>query len=220
ITFDDGQHWNTIVGVVANARQQIDTQPVDEIYLPLRGGNALTAGALMVRTHGSPNGLTSALREAIRRVDPQQPITSIETLEQVRTRALAPPKLIASLLGLFAVLALVITAAGIGGVLAFSVNQRTQEIGIRMALGASRSTVLAMILRQGLTLVLFGLAGGTIAALLLVRLMKQILYGVSPTDPLRFIAVTVVLLSVAVTACFMPARRATLVNPINALRAN
>ncbi|MGZ5020897.1 MAG: ABC transporter permease, partial [Chthoniobacterales bacterium] len=122
ITFDDGQHWNTIVGVVANARQQIDTQPVDEIYLPLRGGNALTAGALMVRTHGSPNRLTSALREAIRRVDPQQPITSIETLEQVRTRALAPPKLIASLLGLFAVLALVITAAGIGGVLAFSVN--------------------------------------------------------------------------------------------------
>ncbi|MGZ4986259.1 MAG: FtsX-like permease family protein, partial [Chthoniobacterales bacterium] len=122
--------------------------------------------------------------------------------------------------GLFAALALVITAAGIGGVLAFSVNQRTQEIGIRMALGASRSTVLAMILRQGLTLVLFGLAGGTIAALLLVRLMKQILYGVSPTDPLTFLAVTVVLLSVAVIACVMPARRATLVNPINALRAN
>jgi ABC-type antimicrobial peptide transport system permease subunit len=138
----------------------------------------------------------------------------------VRTRALASPKLIASLLGLFALLALVITAAGIGGVLAFSVNQRTQEIGIRMALGASRSAVLKMVLRQGLTLILLGLAGGTIGALFLVRLMKQILYEVSPTDPLTFIAVTLVLLSVAVIACVLPARRATLVNPISALRAN
>ncbi len=192
----------------------------DEIHLPLRGGNALTAGALMVRTHGNPGGLTNGLREAIRRVDAQQPITSIETLEQVRTRALASPKLIASLLGLFAVLALVITAAGIGGVLAFSVNQRTQEIGIRMALGASREAVLRMVLRQGLTLVLVGLALGTIGALFLVRLMKQILYEVSPTDPMTFVAVTIVLLSVAVIACVLPARRATLVNPISALRAN
>jgi ABC-type antimicrobial peptide transport system permease subunit len=138
----------------------------------------------------------------------------------VRTRALASPTLIASLLGLFALLALVITAAGIGGVLAFSVNQRTQEIGIRMALGASRGTVLTMVLRQGLTLVLLGLAGGTIGALFLVRLMKEVLYGVSPTDPLTFLAVAVVLLAVAVFACLMPARRATMVNPITALRAN
>jgi putative ABC transport system permease protein len=135
-------------------------------------------------------------------------------------RALAPPKLIATLLGLFAVLALVITAAGIGGVLAFSVNQRTQEIGIRMALGASRGAVLRMILRQGLTLVLIGLAGGTAAALFLVRLMKQVLYGVSPTDPLTFLAVAAVLLAVAAVACLLPARRATIVNPITALRAN
>jgi ABC-type antimicrobial peptide transport system permease subunit len=160
------------------------------------------------------------LREALRRVDAQQPITSIETLQQVRTRSLAPPRLIASLLGLFAVLALVITAAGIGGVLAFSVNQRTQEIGIRMALGANRSAVLKMVLRQGLTLVLLGLAGGTVGALFLVRLMKEVLYGISPTDPLTFIAVTLLLLCVAVIACAIPARRATTVNPIAALRAN
>jgi len=174
----------------------------------------------MVRTHGAPGALRHELREAIRRVDPQQPVTRIETLEQVRTRALAAPTLIATLLGLFALLALVITAAGIGGVLAFSVNQRTQEIGIRMALGASHGAVLAMVLRQGLTLVLVGLAGGTISALFLVRLIKEVLYGVSPTDPLTFVAVAVVLLSVAVIACVLPARRATLVNPINALRAN
>ena len=220
ITFDDGQHWNTVVGIVANARQQIDAQPVDEIYAPLRAGNNLTAAALMVRTRSAPASLTSALREAIRHVDPQQPVTSVETLERVRTRALAPPKLIATLLGLFALLALVITAAGIGGVLAFSVNQRTQEIGIRMALGARRGAVLRMVLRQGLSLVALGLAGGTIGALFLVRLMKQILYGVSPTDPLTFVAVTIVLLSVAAIACALPARRATLVSPIDALRAN
>ena len=220
ITFDNGQTWNTIVGLVANARQQIDAQPQDEIHLPLRAGNALTAGSLIVRTHGAPGTLSSGLREAIRRVDPQQPITRIETLEQVRTRALASPTLIATLLGLFALLALVITAAGIGGVLAFSVNQRTQEIGIRMALGASRGSVLKMVLRQGLTLVLLGLAGGTIGALFLVHLMKEVLYGVSPTDPLTFVAVAIVLLSVAVVACIMPARRATMVNPISALRAN
>jgi predicted permease len=220
ITFDNGQNWTTIAGIVANARQQIDAQPQDEIHLPLRAGNALTAGSLMVRTHGAPGMLRRELREAIRRVDPQQPVTRIETLEQVRTRALASPTLLAALLGLFAVLALVITSAGIGGVLAFSVNQRTQEIGIRMALGASRGAVLKMVLRQGLTLVLLGLAGGTIGALFLVKLMKEMLYGVSPTDPLTFIAVAVVLLSVAAIACILPARRATLVNPIAALRAN
>jgi predicted permease len=220
ITFDNGQNWATIVGIVANARQQIDAAPQDEIHFPLRAGNALNSGSIMVRTHGAPGALRQELREAIRRVDPQQPVTRIETLEQVRTRALASPTLIATLLGLFALLALVITAAGIGGVLAFSVNQRTQEIGIRMALGASRSAVLAMVLRQGLMLVLIGLAGGTIAALSLVRLMKDVLFGVSPTDPLTFLAVAIVLLAVAVFACLMPARRATMVNPIAALRAN
>ncbi len=220
ITFDNGQNWATIVGVVANARQQIDSEPQDEIHFPLRAGNALTAGSLVVRTHGAPGGLRQELREAIRRVDPQQPVTRIETLEQVRTRALASPTLIASLLGLFAFVALVITAAGIGGVLAFSVNQRTQEIGIRMALGASRNAVLKMVLRQGLTLVLVGLAAGTIGALFLAQLMKEVLFGVSPTDPLTFLAVATVLLAVAVFACLMPARRATMVNPITALRAN
>jgi predicted permease len=220
ITFDNGQNWATIVGIVANARQQIDSEPQDEIHFSLRAGNAINAGSLVVRTHGAPGGLRQELREAIRRVDPQQPVTRIETLEQVRNRALASPTLIASLLGLFAFVALVITAAGIGGVLAFSVNQRTQEIGIRMALGASRNAVLTMVLRQGLTLVLVGLAAGTIGALFLARLMKEVLYGVSPTDPLTFLAVATVLLAVAVFACLMPARRATMVNPITALRAN
>jgi putative ABC transport system permease protein len=220
ITFDNGQNWATIVGIVANTRSQIDTEPQDEIHFPLRAGNALNAAAIVVRTHGAPGGLRQELRQAIRRVDPQQPVTRIETLEQVRTRALASPTLIATLLGFFALLALVITAAGIGGVLAFSVNQRTQEIGIRMALGASRAAVLGMVLRQGLTLVGLGLAGGTVVALFLVRLMKEVLYGVSPTDPITFVVVAATLIGVAAVACLMPARRATMVNPITALRAN
>ena len=221
ITFNNGQNWITIIGVAANARAQIDSDPQDEIQVPLRGTTGgLLSAAVLARTQGAPGALSNGVREAIRRVDPQQPVTRIETLEQVRGRALAPPKLIATLLGLFAILALVITAAGIGGVLAFSVNQRTQEIGIRMALGASRATVLQMVLRQGLTLVLLGLGFGTIGALLLVRLMKQVLYGVSPTDPLSFLAVALVLLAVAIFACVLPARRATLVNPITVLRAN
>ncbi len=219
-SFDNGQNWITIVGVVANARQQYDSPPVDEIHLALRNGNPLTAGAIVVRTKAAPGALTQSLREAIRRVDPQQPITRIETLEQVRTKALASPRLIATLLGLFALLALAITAAGIGGVLAFSVSQRTQEIGIRMALGASRAEVMRMVLRQGLTLVLLGLAAGTVAALFLVRLMKGLVAGASPNDPLTFIAVTLLLLLVAIVACVIPARRATRVDPINALRAN
>lgn len=220
ITFDAGKTWTTIIGVVSNARQQIDTAAMDQIDLPLRGSNGLLAGALLVRTHGAPGTLSNRVREAIRTVDAEQPITRIETLAEVRTRALASPSLIASLLGLFALLALVITAAGLGGVLAFSVNQRAQEIGIRMALGASRGSVLQMVLCQGLTLVLLGLAAGTIGAVFLVRLMRQVLYGVSVTDPLTFAAVAFVLIGVGVIACIVPARRATLVNPITALRAN
>ena len=220
LTFDNGTTWATIVGIVANTRQQLNTEPVDEIHLPLRASGGLNSATILVRTAAAPATLSRDLRAAIHRVDPQQPVTRIETLEQVRTGSLAPPRLIATLLGLFAVLALVITAAGVGGVLAFSVSQRTQEIGIRMALGASRSDVMWMVLRQGLTLVGLGLAVGTVAALLLTRLMSSVLFGVPPTDPLTFVAVLVILMLVAVLACLMPTRRATSINPVVALRSN
>jgi len=127
---------------------------------------------------------------------------------------------VATLLALFALLALVITAAGIGGVLAFSVAQRTQEIGIRVALGACRSQVLWMVLKQGLALVGLGLGAGLVAAFLLSHLMASVLFGVPATDPLTFAAVIAVLLGVAVLACLLPARRATSINPMVALRAS
>ncbi len=219
ITFDNGTTWATIVGVVANARQQLNADPVDEIHTPLRSSAGLISATILVRTSVPPATLTRDVREAIRRADPQQPVTRIETLEQVRTNSLSAPRLIATLLGLFAVLALAITAAGIGGVLAFSVGQRTQEIGIRMALGASGGTVLWMVLRQGLGLVALGLAVGATAAFFLTRLMTAVLFGVPPTDPLTFLVVIAVLLAVAIVACIAPARRATGVNPVVALRA-
>lgn len=219
ITFDNGTTWTTIVGVVSNARQQINADPVDEIHTPLRQSAGLISGNILIRTAASPASLSRDLREAIRRADAQQPVSRIETLEQVRTASLAPQKLIAVLLGLFALLALLITAAGIGGVLAFSVGQRTQEIGIRMALGASRGAVLWMVLRQGLGLVCLGLALGAVAAFSLTHLMRTILFGVPPTDPLTFALVLAALLGVAAVACIAPARRATGINPVVALRS-
>jgi putative ABC transport system permease protein len=219
ITFDNGTNWSTIVGVVANARQQLNSAPVDEIHVPLRDTGGLIAGTILVRTQIAPGALSRDLREAIRRADPQQPVTRIETLEEVRTNSLGAPRLIATLLGLFALLALIITAAGIGGVLAFSVGQRTQEIGIRMALGASRGAVLWMVLRQGLGLVAIGLALGVSGAFFLTRLMTAVLYDVPPTDPATFALVVTVLLVVATIACVAPARRATGINPVVALRA-
>jgi predicted permease len=220
ITFDNGNTWTTVIGVVANTREQLDADPVDEIHVPLRQSGGLISGTVLIRTEAMPAALNHDLREAIRRADPQQPVTSIETIDEVRDNSLAPRRLIATLLGLFALLALVITAAGIGGVLAFSVSQRTQEIGIRMALGASRSEVLRMVLQQGLKLVILGLALGTIAAYFLTRLMTGILYAVPPGDPLTFAAVEAVLLAVAALACLLPARRATAINPMVALRAS
>jgi len=220
VTFDNGANWATVIGVVANARQQLDSAPVDEMHVPLRRSAGLINATIVLRCAGDPAVLTRDLREAIRRADPQQPVTSIVTLEQTRDTALAPRRLTAGLLGLFSVLALIITAAGIGGVLAFLVSQRTQEIGIRMALGASRGEVLRMVLRQGLRSVVAGLALGTVAALFLTRLMAGVLFEVPPTDPLTFVGVIVTLLLVALAACLLPARRATSINPIIALRAS
>ncbi len=219
ITTDRGTTWTTIVGVVADTRQQLDAEPVSELFTPLRASGGLISGTVLVRASAAVPGLRLGLRQALLRVDAQQPITRIETLEEVRNQSLASRRLIATLLGLFALLALAITAAGIGGVLAFSVSQRTQEIGIRMALGASRGDVLWMVLREGLSLVTLGLAVGTGAAYFFAQLMTSVLYGVPPTDGVTFVIVTSVLLVVAALACALPARRATAISPMVALRA-
>jgi ABC-type antimicrobial peptide transport system permease subunit len=173
----------------------------------------------LARTERDPAALVDDIRAAIRTLDPEQPVDQFRTLADVRLSSLDSPRLTATMLGLFAALALVITATGIAGVVAYSVNQRTQEFGIRMALGAHRASLLALVLKQGLVLVVVGLGIGTAGALVLTRLMTTMLFGVGPTDALTFLSVALVLTAVAAAACLVPARRAATVDPLIALRA-
>ena len=156
---------------------------------------------------------------AERALDPEQPVEEVRTLEEVRGETLASPRLTAALLALFAGLALAVSAAGVSGVVAFSVSQRTWEIGVRMALGARQETVLGMVLREGMTLALAGLALGMVGALSLSRLLSGLLFGVAPTDPVTYGAVSLTLLAAATVACWIPAQRATTVDPMVVLRS-
>ena len=218
ISFDQGENWVTIVGVVGDVRQYgLNREPTDELYRPVRqtGG----AGNLLVRTTVAPSVMMAQLRQAVYAVDPENAIDQAQTLENVRNESIASPRLTAALLGMFAALAVFITAAGIAGVMALTVSQRTHEIGIRMALGASAGGVLRLALRQGLTLVFVGLALGVAGAFALTRMMSTLLFAVEPTDPLTWLSVALALAAVAALACFAPARRATLIDPLTALRS-
>jgi ABC-type antimicrobial peptide transport system permease subunit len=159
------------------------------------------------------------VEDALRSVDPQQTITSAFTLDDAVGDAVARPRLLTVLLGLFGIMGLVLGALGIYGVLAYLVNQRTREIGVRLALGAKPSDVLWMVVGRGLWLAGFGVVIGLVAAVALTRLMQGVLYGVTPTDPLTFVGVAAALLAVAGFASWLPARRATRVDPLVALRA-
>jgi putative ABC transport system permease protein len=218
VTFDRGETWLTIVGVVGDVRQYgLDREPTDEIYVPL--AQSSFAANLLIRTASDPMSIAKVMREAVYEVDPDTAVDRVQTLEQVCSDAVASPRLTAILLAMFAGLALVITAAGIAGVMALSVNQRTHELGVRLALGASPGKVLLMVMRQGMSFVLAGLSVGVAGALLLGRLMSSLLYEVEPTDPTTFLAVALVLLVVAAAACFVPARRVTSIDPMLALRS-
>ena len=206
-----------IVGVVGDVRQYSLTEAAgDEVYFSIRQFPGL--GTCLIRTDGDPRRLERAVRAAVHAIGPEQPVDRIRTLEDVRWGALDTPRLTATLLLIFATLALTITATGIAGVIGFAVGQRRQEFGIRMALGALPGAVRAMVLKQGMRHVTAGLALGIAAALVLTRLWSNLLYEVSPTDPPTFLAVAVMLLGVAALACFIPARRATAVDPMVALR--
>jgi putative ABC transport system permease protein len=215
ISGDGGEHWARVVGIVADTRQHLDEAPGDEIYIPM---TAMLSTNWLVRNTLDESRVVDEIKAAVQGIDPDQPVDRFRTLSDVRRESLAPPRLTAILLGLFAALALLVTATGIAGVVAFSVNQRTQEFGIRMALGAGRGTVLAMVLEQGLRYVLTGLAIGAVGALILTRVMTTLLFGVEPTDVMTFLSVALVLVAVAVIACLVPARRAASVDPLVALR--
>jgi len=173
---------------------------------------------LMVRSSVPPASLVPAIRAEIRRLDPALPVTGVQTLDEVVGASAASQRFNATLLGAFAAVALLLAALGIGGVLAISVSRRMQEIGIRLALGAHRGDVLLMVVRQGMTLVLWGLAIGVPAAYVSTRVLRTLLFDVTPHDPVSFAAATGVLCAVALAACAAPALRASRVNPIAALR--
>jgi len=217
ISFDNGDSWDTIVGVVGDVKEFGPEKPAgDEAYLAL--DQLPTMGSLLARTDRDPLLLSNQLRRAIREIDSQTAIPNVETLEQASHDAVASPRILANLLAIFAALALVISAAGVGGMLALAVNQRWNEIGIRIALGAKPRDVAGMIVRQGMTLVVAGLVVGIFAAAALTRMMQSLLFEVQPFDPITFVGVSLTLALVALVACYLPARRALRVDPLLALR--
>ena len=173
---------------------------------------------LAVQTSITPETLTNAIREQVRALDPDQPITSVKTVDELLDRTLSETKFTLLLFGLFAALALVLAAIGIYGVMATAVTQRTHEIGLRMALGAQKHDVLRLIIGQGMTPVIVGIAAGLLSAFALTRLMSTLLFGVSATDPITLAVITLLLAAVALLACYLPARRAAKVDPLVALR--
>jgi putative ABC transport system permease protein len=220
VTFDNGTTWLTIVGVVGDVRQWgLDHEPTAEGYAPIAEG-AIFGTSLLVRTAADPLRMAGRARDAIHEIDPTIPVDRVRTLAQVRDDSLAAPRLTATLLALFAGLALLIAAAGVGGAVAFSVSRRSHEFGVRMALGARRADVLRTVLRDGMTPVLAGLVLGSAGALALGRVMSGLVVGVTPTDPRTFVAVCAVLAGVSAAACLGPARRATGVDPAVALRSD
>lgn len=173
---------------------------------------------LAIRTQGDPANLAAAVRKEVQAIDPDQPVAAVKTMDQWVDTSVAEPRYRTALLGLFAGLALVLASTGIYGAMSYSVAQRTHEIGVRMALGARRLDVLKMVVRQGMLLVVLGVGIGLAGALALTSVMSTLLFGVTAKDPLTFAAVATLLTLVALVACYIPARRATKVDPLVALR--
>ncbi|HZF41230.1 MAG TPA: ABC transporter permease [Blastocatellia bacterium] len=207
-----------IIGVVGNVKHEgLKDEFQPEMYIPAWQLPRLEM-TLTARGKAPAESLINSIRRAVQAIDPEQPIRRAQLLETAIARTVAPQRLVAALLSLFAGLALTLAMVGIYGVMSYSVAQRTQEIGVRMALGAQSRDVLKLILRQGMTLALIGVGAGLLVSAALTRLMKSLLYGVSPNDPLTFVGVALLLTGVTLLAALVPARRATRVDPMVALR--
>jgi putative ABC transport system permease protein len=210
-----------IVGVVGDVRPGLGIDPQSEMYLPYRQADLLLPVfqlSVVMRTTGDPGLQTSALRSALAEIDPNQPLVRVRTMEENMATTVAEPRFRAWLIGIFALLALVLAAVGVYGVMSYTVTQRTSEIGVRVTMGAQPQDVFRIIVGEGLRLALFGVGIGLVTALALTRLLRSFLFGISAYDPLTFVGVSVLLTIVAVAACYFPARRATLVDPLVALR--
>jgi putative ABC transport system permease protein len=207
-----------IVGVVGNEKNSSLSKTAEPAVYFSQRQFAYRSMSVVVRTTGPPLGMVDAVRNEVRAVDPNLPISNVKTMERRLGDAMARPRFSAVLLGLFAALALLLAAIGIYGVLSYAVQLRAHEIGVRMALGASAADVLKLVVGRGLALALTGMALGMAGAFGLTRLISGLLYGVTATDPLIFAATPALLSVVAVLACYIPARRATKVDPLIALR--
>ena len=218
---DEDIPWRTIVGIAGDVRQMGVDEPVKaEMYIPyaqITDQQWYAPRDLVIRTTVDPMSIVAAARNEIHQVDPAQPISNVRTMEQVLGEETASRSLGMTLLTIFAGLALLLATLGIYGVLAYFVAQHTKEIGVRVALGAQRRNILALVLGKGMTLTLLGVGIGLGMAFALTRLMASLLYGVSTTDPLTYVAIALLLTLVALVACYLPARRATKVDPMVAL---
>jgi putative ABC transport system permease protein len=219
ISADSGKHWLAVIGVVGDVRVAgLDKDVTDEIYVPVTSNGS---GDLRVflRTTGAVPPVIRELRAAVHAVDPQQPVSAIQTLEQVRGAELAEPRLTTTLLVVFSVVALVLTATGLAGVIGYAVTQRLPEIAIRLALGSTRTRVLALVMRQGLAIVLVGTAIGFVVAFAARRLTSGLLFHVEATDLATYAGAATLILGLAAAACWIPARRAARADPAQAFRA-
>jgi putative ABC transport system permease protein len=210
-----------IVGVVGDVRPGLGIDPQAEMYLPYRQADLVLPVfqlSVVLRTAGDPSLQTSALRSALAEIDPNQPLVRVRTMEENMAGTVAQPRFRAWLIGIFAALALVLAAVGVYGVMSYTVTQRTTEIGVRVTMGAQPQDVFRIIVGEGLRLSLIGVAVGLVAALALTRLLHSFLFSISAYDPITFLGVSFLLTTVAVAASFFPARRATLVDPLVALR--
>ncbi|HMV49276.1 MAG TPA: ABC transporter permease, partial [Blastocatellia bacterium] len=216
-----------IIGVVADNKQHgLDRPAAPTVFVPIpqvadklmAGVRAFTDANFTVRTTVAPQSLTAAIKRELTAIDPSVPLSNISTMEELTALSIASQRFNMLLLGLFSGLGLLLAGVGIYGVMAYAVSQRTNEIGIRIALGAQSRDVLRLVIRQGMTLALIGMSIGLLAAFGLTRLMSGLLFGVSATDPITFAAIGLVLGLVALLACWIPARRATNVDPMVALR--
>jgi putative ABC transport system permease protein len=211
--------WIQVIGVVNDIRQfELTAEPKPQMYLTYEQIGFFAPRYLVVKTDVEPTSLASAVRNAVWEVDKDQPVSNIATMEEVLSDSIARQRFSMLLLAIFAGVALVLAAVGIYGVMSYSVAQRTHEIGIRMALGAQTGAVLKLAVGYGLKLVLVGVVIGLIAAFLLTRVMSTLLFGITPTDPMTFTLISAILILVALIASYIPARRATKVDPVIALR--
>jgi predicted permease len=217
----DDVPWRTIVGVVRDVKSMGVDQPArPEMYFPLEQsqGNWMWPRDLVVRGEGDPLALTGAIREAIWSVDPSQPVSDVDTMDGVVEKEVVQRRTLMRLLGAFAALALVLACLGVYGVLSLVVGERTEEIGLRMALGAAPASVLRLVIGDGVRLAVLGVAIGLAGAWWATRFLQGVLYGVQPHEPWLYAGLAAVLLAVSIVAVYLPARRASKVDPIIAMR--